>query len=256
MKTPHTSGYSVIIALFIMSFLLVLTTGIFSLVLWELNQNRGEQWYLAAYAWAESGQELALLTIKQNGYGYHDSISAEMYDGVTVEYDLWYRVSEYVGSLTKFKYDIIPLFSQDLSWVSKPESVSGEMLRGTDGSALLWNIIGESISLAGFGEFDRNSSGKSRGIDIQGNIEYDDAITLEDFLEDSGESYLILFNAWDDEIEYKIQVPQGQYFTLPRTQIISSGRVKQYKQNLRTSFDNTTFLDTLKYSIFSPNNTP
>ncbi|MCH2189275.1 hypothetical protein MK079_05620, partial [Candidatus Gracilibacteria bacterium] len=68
------SAYTIIIALFIMSFLLILTTGVFRLILGELHQNRGSESYLKAFAGAQSGRELALLHIKQNGYGSYDMI--------------------------------------------------------------------------------------------------------------------------------------------------------------------------------------
>jgi len=258
-------------ALFVISFLLVLTTGIFSLVLWELKQNRGEQWYLQAYAGAESGRELALLTIKQKWYGYYDSIAHEISNkssllaedrnnfkknkDVFISYDLAYKVSRYSWSLAKFEYDIIPLYWEDESGTYNTLSVTWELEWWSDSSKLLWNIIWEQASLAGFWEFWDVTLGKSRTLDVNNNILYDDNVWIQDFLETSDQKYLIIFNAGSEILEYSIASDDDNYFTLPRTDIISSAQVGKYKQNLRTRFDNTEFLDVLKYSIFSPNNT-
>jgi hypothetical protein len=46
--------------------LLVLTTGIFNIILKELKDNRAIGDYIKAYAGAEAGRELALLKIKEN----------------------------------------------------------------------------------------------------------------------------------------------------------------------------------------------
>jgi len=47
---------------------------VFELVLLEMNDNRGREDYLKASASAEGALELALLSIKQKGYGYFHEI--------------------------------------------------------------------------------------------------------------------------------------------------------------------------------------
>ncbi|MDA9129457.1 hypothetical protein N9J72_03205, partial [Candidatus Gracilibacteria bacterium] len=65
-------GYSIITAIMMIGFLLVLTVSTFNLVLQELNDGKGRENYMKAYAGAEGAMELALLQIKQNGYGFFE----------------------------------------------------------------------------------------------------------------------------------------------------------------------------------------
>ena len=57
-------GYSVIAAILMIGFLLVLTTSTLNLVLQEMQDGKGRQDYMKAYAGAEGAMELALLKIK------------------------------------------------------------------------------------------------------------------------------------------------------------------------------------------------
>ena len=58
-------------------FLLVLTTSTLNLVLQKMKDGQGRQFYLKAYSAAESSLELALLEIKEHGYGYDDDSFVE-----------------------------------------------------------------------------------------------------------------------------------------------------------------------------------
>lgn len=257
------SGYSVIIALFVMSFLLVLTTWVFRLVLSELTLNRWEQWYIQAYAGATSARELALLHIKQNGYGDYDFIEHSVNNrsvvlseknrdnfalnkDVFISYDLWYRVDSYKWSVSSFWYDIIPLFSDDISVSDIDLDITS-----WDGDTLVWNILWDNSGLAGLWSFDGNTKAKSRTLDGI-NIDFWKP-TIKEFLSREDNYYLIIFNSGNDIIDYTLESAPWEYFTLPRTQIISSAQVGEYRQNLQTNFDNTEFLGILRYSIFSPN---
>lgn len=264
MKYTHSkSAYSLIIALFVMSFLLVLTTGMFRLVLSELLQNRWEEWYLQAFAWAESSRELALLHIKKNGYESYDNIpheisnksillsdSMDMGDfsaqkDVFISYDLWSRADTYEWKIGKFKYDIIPLYSNDIHL----QDVSLDVTQWNS-EELLWNIVGLKSGLAGFGEFNKNTPGKSRRLSDR--VILFDTPSIGEFLQDGDQNYLIVFNAGKNDITYTLKSSKWNYFTLPRSYIISSAQIWKYRQNLQTYFDNTEFLWILRYSIFSP----
>lgn len=248
-----------------MSFLLLMTTGVFRLVVWELTQTRWEESYLKAYAWAESWRELALLHVKENGYGSYDAIDHSIShrsivlaqdpsdisqfhptQDVLLSYDLWYRASEHQGLISSYQYDIIPLYSDE----DQLKDMSLEIISG-DPTTLLWNIISQNSGLAGYGEFDVSTFGKSRWIDENNNISFGEP-ELWDFLAVSDNNYLVLFNASDIDLEYRLSAGDGDVFTLPRTDIISSGQVWKYRQNLRTQLDNTEFLWILRYSVFSP----
>lgn len=259
-----TSAYSVIIALFVMSFLLVLTTGMFRLVLWELIQNRWEEWYTQAFAGAESARELALLHIKQNWYGAYDVINHEISNRsillspssdissfkaqkeVFISYDLWYKANTYTSTVEKFGYDIIPLFSDD---VHVKDITLG--ITQWNSETLLWNIIAPESGLAGFWEFTGLTPGKSRSL-VSGAISFDTP-SITEFLNKDDQNYLIIFNAGQSDLVYEVSTQNETYFTLPRTNIISSAQIWSYRQNLQTHLDNTQFLWILRYSIFSPN---
>jgi hypothetical protein len=62
----NKKAYSVIIAMLLIGFLLVLTVTVLNLVLKELNDNKAMGNSLKAFAAAETGKELALLKIKDN----------------------------------------------------------------------------------------------------------------------------------------------------------------------------------------------
>ena len=72
-----SGGYTIISAIMMVGFLLVLTTGTLNLVLQELQDSRGQQNYIKAYAAAEGAMELGLYRIKERGYGYDDSYENE-----------------------------------------------------------------------------------------------------------------------------------------------------------------------------------
>lgn len=60
--------YSIIIVTVIIGFLILLTSWVFRLIMWELKDNQVLWSYVKTYAWAESAQELALLDIKENWF--------------------------------------------------------------------------------------------------------------------------------------------------------------------------------------------
>ncbi len=266
----NTSAYSVIIALFVMSFLLILTTGIFRLVVSELVQNRSNSWYLQAYGWAEAARELALLHIKQQWYGAYDQIDHTLNNrsillsdypndiwlfkkqkDVYISYDLGYKVTQYDAVLAPLWYDIIPLYSDDINI----DDLSLEIVSGNS-SRVLWNIIASNWGLAGSGPFTMATAAKQKIVNNSVLSFWD--ISVWDFLESSddivgNQNYVFIFNGGDQNLKYKLVSGNNKAFTTPQTQIISSGQVWKFRQNLQTSVDNTKFLWILRYSVFSPN---
>ncbi|RAL57810.1 hypothetical protein BLD25_00430 [Candidatus Gracilibacteria bacterium GN02-872] len=70
----NKKGYSIIIVTVIIGFLILLTSGVFRLIMGELKDNQVLGSYVKTYAGAESAQELALLDIKENGFGSDKSL--------------------------------------------------------------------------------------------------------------------------------------------------------------------------------------
>lgn len=268
----NKNWYSVVASILMVGFLLIVTTGVFQLVLSELNDNRGRENYIRASAGAEWALELALLQIKENGYGYYrpiqdetDPLSVVLADNpfdassitsndVLISYSSDSKVNSYTGTLDPLKFDIIPLFYLDDSGTpeQRVNSIALEIQEGLNEN-LSWNIVSSDWGIAGQGEFSGLTEWFLRGIADTGGFTQGN-IRIDDFLWDSGRenSYLILLNSSVDPLKYVLEAEDtNEFFTKPRTELISSAQVGKYKQSFRTTLDNTEYLNLLKYSIFS-----
>ncbi len=263
-------GYSVVAAILIVGFLFVVSSGIFQLVLTELNDNRGRENYLRASAGAEAALELALLWIKQNGYGYFDQIDTWANDrsillsktpldlggykwnDVRISFRSDSKIQSYSGSLDPIGFDIIPLFFLD-SGDSPENKATSLSLDAPDN--LSWNLVSTNGGVSGQWPFTKGDTVSSKIVTSDGAFGFSDSESIESFLASDLRStnYLILFNPdSSQDIEYRLFTSDdSEFFTKPRTEIISSAQVGKYKQNFRTVVDNTEYLNVLKYSIFS-----
>ena len=283
-KGNNNKWYSIIISLLMVGFLLVLTTWIFDLVLREMYDNRGIWNYIKAFAWAESWQELALLKIKEKWYGIYDKIDhdidTKIWSGTTdesivlsqnprdisqfkksndvfISYDLRSKVDDYKWKLKPLWYDIIPLFYEDdETWiihkVSEIDNFSIDIGFLWVPEDLVWNVISEESGISWTTD---NLSWFIKTVDTNNHLYYSDtADSINNFLSTtiSEKNYLILFNSnKDHDLSYSLKSDQTKPFTKPKTEIISSGQIWNYKQNLRTNINNTEYLNILKYSIYS-----
>lgn len=261
-----SSGYSVVVVLLIIWFLLVLTTGIFNLILNEMKSNRAMGNYIKAYAWAESAQELALLQIKKYWYAYYDKIEHNINNrsivlwsdslnistfnpnkDTFISYDIWSKVSEYSWTLKSLEYDIIPLFIINNNWEQKVGNIDLSIIFWNN-SNLAWNIIWKNNWISWIW-----NSVLWLKKSITTNWSKFTKQNMNSFINSSDTNYLVLFNSWNSwVIKYKLKsINSWEYFTKPKTSIISSAEIWKYKQNLSTDLDNTEFLNMLKYSIYS-----
>ncbi len=252
--------YSIIAAIMMIGFLLILTVSTFNLVLQELQDWRWREDYMKAYAGAEWALELALLQIKDNGYGYIESDSESQdleYFGLgrkngVMNYDIDSETSSYTWSLAAWAYstDIIPLFTLD----DADNKNSVRTLRFTDISStgLIWNVIGATWGLSGTGTFTESRSGGVRTLWPSDSFDFQD-VTISSLLLTDG-NYLTIFNPTANQANYKVEVTgAGELFTKPKSTIYSTSKVGKYSQNLATTVDNSEFLGILKYSIYSWN---
>ncbi|PIE85466.1 hypothetical protein CSA08_01770 [Candidatus Gracilibacteria bacterium] len=267
----NKKAYSVVIALFMIGFLLVVTSGIFNLVIREMKDNKGMGNYLKAYAGAEGAQELALLQIKKNGYGFYDKIDHNKNNrsiilsknpldiskfnnqkDVFVSYEIQSKTSAFSGFIDPLGYSISPLFYSDETGYYNSNQISLDVLSGNS-SDLVWNIIGGNSGISGTGAFTKDSLGVERKLNGS-SLTYSQT-KIETFLTKTENlvSYLILFNSNNtNNINYKLYgISPSNLFTKPQALIISSSEIGGYKQNLKTTLDNTEYLNILKYSIFS-----
>ena len=261
-----SSGYSIIIALLIIGFLLVISTGIFKLILNEMKDNRAMWDYMKAYAWAESAQELALLQIKQRGYAYYDKIDHDINNrsivlandnmniwnflstkDVFISYDIWSKTRTYDWTLGPLEYDIIPLFYIENIVEKKVTNIDLSIILWNN-SDLSWNIIWKNNWISWKGT---NTIWIKKTLTVNGFVYWEKSIN--DFISSSNTNYLVLLNTGNSQnIEYRLNaINSSEFFSKPKTSIISSAEVWNYKQNLSTDLNNTEYLNILKYSIYS-----
>ncbi len=264
-KLNNTWGYSVIVSLLVVGFLIILTSGVFNLVLKEMNDTTSMGNYLKASAWAESSQELALLKIRHEGYGVSDSLdhslsneSIVLSDASSladfrqtkeafVSYEIDSKANDYNGTLNPGEHDIIPLFYTNEYGEHKIKDYNFSVTSPNQ-NKLAWNIVGSEKWMSWYGV---SRTWRLKKLDASQNF------TLTDtdrgyFLENSDKNYLIVFNSDISAMNYSItSVHSGEYFTKPEAVIFSSGQVWGYKQNLKTTLDNSEYLQISKYSLFS-----
>ncbi len=259
-------GYSIIISLLLIWLLLLLSTGILNMILTEMRDNKAMGNSIKAYAWAESAQELALLKIKENWYAYYDKINHNINNrsvllsnnptdlskfnkskDVFISYDIWSKVSEYNGILKPLWYDIIPLFYINNLWEQKVTSIqlTKSFWVETD---LVWNIIWYNSWIS----WNWLNTLWVKKTLVSNELKYTKE-TINSFISNSDSNYLVLFNWWNSEvIKYKVVSNNvWEFFSKPKTSIISSWEIGEYKQNLETILDNTKFLNRQKYVIYS-----
>lgn len=251
-KDTSSAWYSIIIAILMIGFLLVLTTGILNLVLQEMNDGRGRQNYIKAYAAAEGWLELAMLQIKEKWYGFAGTMSGSKLlwnsrkDG-EISYSIESKVSSYSGALDPFSYDILPLF-----WINEDgdtEPISN-LIFNTSYNEITWNIFGSGSGIGGSGSIPSTFTEKKLVNDGIVNKKFvSSSVSLSDFLNNNPWSYLSVYNNSNSPKTYTIK--SSDSFSLPRAMILSQSRVGKYQQNIETELDNTEFLWILKYSIFS-----
>ena len=291
MKHIEKKWYSVIISILLIGFLLILTVWVFTLVMKEFNDNKWLWDGIKAFAWAEASQELALLKIKEKWYGIWDKIEHTISTGsiilsddpsdtaifesqkeAFISYDLNVLADiqggkyTYQASLESNQYSIIPLFYEDdengLNFVRNynliiwwtPDELVWNIISGQDGMWNIWSDIlnwkWKSINASWEAKFFTST------VSTFLSNRYNEYLTLlnswtytSTFLSSKYNSYLILFNSWNSPMS--VTIKSGDKFSKAKAKILSSAQVWKYRHNLETEYDNTKFLNMLKYAVFS-----
>lgn len=241
----------------LIGFLLVITTNSFYFALQELKDSRGSQNYIQAYSASEWALELALYELKKHGFWIHSENKSDksVYSGSIMKpessYSILSKTSLYEASIDPYSSKVLPLFWRDED--GNMQNISELTLSGPD--MIKWNIIGKQSGTSGKWAFGPSSRIKVKEIDRSGSTL---GFVLKDFsirdffsAESGNESYLILYNASSSSSEVELRAKNSEHFSLPEGVIISSSKVWNYKQNIKTDIDNTTFLGTLKYAVIS-----
>jgi len=249
------SWYSILIVLMIIGFLLVLTSWVLNLVLRELKDNNASWNYLKAFAWAEWAMELALLQIKEKWYWYYKKIenSKILQDDkndkkeIFISYDLNSRAKSYSWTLKPFKQAVIPLFYTDDTKAYKIDNLKLIVTNSyPNKDNMAYNIVSLNWDWIWWkGEIKSNILLKWKNFEWK----YMEK-KLNDFLKKYDYNYLIIINL-DSNKTLNFKISSSKYFTKPISNIFSSAKIMNYKQNLETILDNTEFLSILKYSLYS-----
>lgn len=76
--------------------------------------------------------------------------------------------------------------------------------------------------------------------------------TVGSFISSYEENYLVLYNSSAMAVKYSLQSKNALPFTLPKVQIVASGKVASSMINLQMTEDKSRLYDILKYSLFVP----
>ncbi len=263
MKKYNNSWYSVILAILMVWFMLVLTSWIFSLVMVENKDTKAMEYYLKAFAWAEWSLELAMLKAKEYNYSYSERLTISDEESkvlyysnsfnknkdVTITYDLNANSSEIRDkTLSSWEFDIIPLFYLDNS--KNYKKVKNIVISGLNDD-VVWNIVWENGWITWVSNFSNTTNWNYRTISSDWSVNFSN-MTIWKFLEDSEKNYLILHNVSGNSVNYTLKsLNEWEYITKDASYIVWSWDVWWYKQNLRVKIDNSKYLNLLKYSIFS-----
>lgn len=267
-KYNNKSWYSVILALLMTWFMLVLTTWVFSLVLRESKDTKAMENYLKAFAWAEWSLELAMLKSKNYSYSIDHSIPHDINDksivlaqnplqknlfhkakDVFISYDMNSLANDIDKDLWVGKFDIIPLFSYDSDGnLNKITNLS----LSTNSQELVWNIVWESTWISWMWDFVNSTNWNYKTISWV-NVSFS-VNSVWNFLNNSNKNYLIIHNASSSLVNYNLRALNSwEYFTNFLTNIIASWEIWWFKQNIKVNINSSEYLNLLKYSIFSNN---
>lgn len=253
----NNSWYSVILALLMTSFIIILVAWVFKLILENMYDTRWMQDYLKAYSAAEGSMELALKKIKDNDFWYEEHIFPWLWDKKISEIFwtnkktlIWYEINSRSSSiewkwLSPNEYAIYPLLS-----LTKPKFD----VKSWDTNSLVWNIIAKDAWISWTWSFNYSLSKEAKNINSSNNFWYETK-TIENFLFSNTDKYLVLYNAWNTQLTYDLKSEDiNDKFASETINIIATWKVWNYKQNLNVDLNLANNLNLLKYSILSPEN--
>lgn len=250
----NNSGFSILIAIFMVGFLLILVIWVFNLMLRDMKDNKWSENYIKAYAWAEWAMELWLLKIKEEWYWVDDDLGETnswilsfhtwKNNEPKISYEMDMEVNNYNWTIWTGSTVIIPLFSNS-NYIKKPEFNISTIWFEWD---IIWNIIWVWEWMSWTWNFNYSwpkIKYKKKGW-------WYEELKIDTFLTNNTWSYLMLFNkSVSQKIEYNLKDGDWKFFSKPVWGITSSVQVGKFKQNITTNIDNTEYLRMLKYSLYS-----
>ena len=250
-------GYSIILSVLMVWFMLVLTHGVMTLVIGESKDSKTVANSLKAYAAAEWALELWMLEAKNANYGI-DRVNTDYQKllfnngwnnkDAKIQYEIDGLTNQITSqSIPAWEFAIIPLF-----WHTTQKVTSPVLTIIWIPDDVVWNILSQNAWLAGVGNFDMNTSGKQKSI-LSGQVSLEET-QVWDFISSHNENYLIIQNTWNADVSYTLTSQKPwEFFTNTTVKIVGNGEVGWWKQNVFVEIDTQKYLNLLKYSVFSPN---
>lgn len=244
----NNNWYSVLVAVLVSGFIIMLTTWILRLVIAEARDTNWYESYLKAYYWAEAWVELWLLAYNSNNLDIYESTKDSDISGVLWDdYNLpvTYKVDAFNTSVTD-----ITIWAWEYHMIKLWDSTSDLTLSSDGWDDLVWNFLGSTEWIYSTWDFDINTNWKKKTYTLSNDNLWLSDISVWNFLLNSDENVLILFNTWTSEITYSFNANVN--FEFGEWRIIWSWKDWNYKQNLRVKLNNAEGLNFLKYSIYLP----
>jgi hypothetical protein len=227
-------------------------------------------YYFKSKTAAEAAEEIALLKIKQEWFGFDtiehrdgqgestalfrdagDPTSYHANKDTEFSYDIDSKTKFYSWSIDPGGFQVIPLFYIDgdgSRWDTKsPDFVVNN---SSIEANILWNIIGEDWWISGKGSFSSVTGANNKSFDAHQRDFNLDPLNVWEFLNLSDINYLTILNTSNTWALYTISTNDTESFTKPITTIYSTAKIWEIKRNIRLEIDNSQYFDVLKYSIY------
>ena len=288
---PSSRAFSTIVAMLMTTFLLVLSMGMLHLMIQENSTSSAIYHGVVAYAGAEGALEYSLLKVKNHREGFTDAVSMTgtvdpdsailasapldttnlmVSRDVQISYTMATSGTAYTGSIDAGQSEIIPLFwdaGRPMQVLSHDPNTNTSTVTKTDTflvspqGAITWNIVGNDTNGNTFGLSGQGSASTTIGDNTSaavtsGTMKYLNqkefniqTMTIQSFLATYTDCYLVLANPTDSPVAYTITSDNG--FAYPRMEIVASGRIADYRQNVDFVDRRSRIFDVLKYSLFN-----
>ncbi|EKE28567.1 MAG: hypothetical protein ACD_3C00043G0006 [uncultured bacterium (gcode 4)] len=194
-----------------------------------------------------------------------------------IEYTMSTNSKKYSSTIASWDFEIIPLFfdpGSPMQINSKHPSLTWALVKSASLKLVwnwnfVWNIIWNDASWQTFGMAwtwsnwvsiwggysVSSENGQIKKIVADSDMWWDikkvtfSTMKIKDFIAMYNHNYLILYNPTNSSFPYSIE--SLEWFSTPKTSIIASSRIWNFKQNVLFEEDKNRYFEALKYSIFN-----
>lgn len=281
--------FSTIVSILLTAFLIVLSSGVLFLVLRETSITRTAFNTISTYAWSEWALEYALLKIKNHSDWFQDKINKDDDDSkilannsskinknkdALISYEMFNFSKDYTSTILPQEFEIIPLFfdkwrliqtnskdpNKQTSDIAKTlkfifnswTGITRNIIWNDSSWNSFWIVWTGSIFWTWYSALESSwilkktySNSSTDADDFVFDYNYD----IGSFLSNYTDNYLIIYNNNSSSITYNLK--SYEWFSTPKTEVISSSNIWDFKQNIRFQDDKSKYFDMLKYSLFN-----